>query len=567
MPPGWHIDDAWMLFELREEKQRGREEPDDVKEVKVLVGPAALVLATDRDTEGQLWHTVGFLTGGKEARITVPATVLAGTGIVKGLAKYGLGVTINNSKKYVQYFADYVRYNEHVIPRRTCYGRAGWLTNFAFAWGTDILGPDADGMVVRPGSDGEEQALSHFHVKGELDEWKRLVGCLPDDAPAWVLLYAVFSPLLQKIVDRTATCFFELVGDTSIGKTTALRLAASAFGFPGDEGRKGLVRSWKSTDVSRERHAALTPDLPQFLDELSTEHVPSIESTVYMLANGQPKGRGTLKGLQSQGSWNTFVVSSGEGSIAECSKKGGIRARLISVTGAPLGEGDQTELVEDIRRICMTNYGHAGRTMVEYLVALDADGRAQITKGYEHCHGLLMADAASSLQKRAASYFGLIATAGWLFHHLFGIGTHEDSLRRVQALWARHRQDLADEAPLAQRAYNTIVEWYLEHRSHFDHPGEDSRESTKYGSVISHEAGERSLIVVPKILDRTLRSDGFDPKVSMQTLRDAGNLIHDSDNRLTHNVKLFGVRKRCYHIRLPGEEEEGEAEDVPTADS
>jgi len=343
VPAGWRIDCDGTLFELREKKGRGKERTQAATEEAHRIGPAAFITAVDRDTEGQLLQTVAFCTGGSWTDITVSATVLAGTGIVKELSKYGLGVTSNNKRKYVQYFADYLQQNEQVIPQRTCYGRAGWITRAAFALGTDVLGVDAGGIVIRPGSAGEKQALSHFHVKGDFEEWRNLVVRLPADAAAWVLLYAVFSPLLHEVVQMPATCFFELVGDTSVGKTTALRLAASAFGFPGDEGRPGLVRSWKGTDVSRERYAALTPDLPQFLDELSTEYVPSIEPTVYMLANGQPKGRGTLKGLQCQGSWNTLVVSSGEGSIAECSKKGGIRARLISVTEPPLGEGDQTQ--------------------------------------------------------------------------------------------------------------------------------------------------------------------------------------------------------------------------------
>jgi putative DNA primase/helicase len=568
VPPGWRIDDDWMLFEVKEEKQGGRRKPDAVREGGVFVGPAALVTAIDRDTEGRLLHTVGFLTGGELAEITVPATVLAGTGIVKELSEYGLGVTTNNRKQYVQYFADYLRHNEQVIPHHTCYGRAGWLTKSAFALGTDVLGSDAGDIVVRVESGGEKQALSHFHTKGDLDEWRRLVMRLPDDASAWVLLYAVFTPLLHDIVQMPGTCFFELVGDTSVGKTTALRLAASAFGFPGDEGSPGLVRSWKGTNVARERYAALTPGLPQFLDELSTEYVPSIESTVYMLANGQPKGRGTLKGLQRQGNWNTLVVSSGEGSIAECSKKGGIRARLISVTEPPLGEGDQTDLVEDIRRTCMTDYGHAARKMVEYLVALNDSGRAKLCEFYEQYRESFASNATSNLQKRAASYFGLMALAGHIVHQLLNIGQPNDFWRRVSAFWERHRNQLVDEAPLAKRAHYMIIDWYLEHRGHFDHPGKDSSEATKYGSVVlSKETGEQSLIVIPSVLNGVLRDQGFDPKVSMRAIRDAGNLIHDTGNRLTHNVTLFGTRGRHYHIRLPAQEEGSVGEDVQTADS
>jgi len=570
MPSGWRIDtDAVLYRETEGSRGKGSAETEASGKGsgKTLepVGPVVLVTSEDEKKDGRISCGVAFAKGRGWKVIPVGAEVLAGGGILKKLSAYGLDVDITkeNDKAYSDFVKAYRRQNHSVIPHRRCLGSTGWVTPANFALGTEVFGPQADTFVIQPEGEGDEEALSHFHEKGSFDEWKRVVRSLPDDAVAWVALYAVFSPLLYKFPGGTDTFFFEFAGDTSIGKTTALKFAASAFGYPGGDGEHGLIRSWKNTDLALEIYAALTTNLPQFLDELSVKRLAEVEPVVYMLANAQGKGRGSGRGLRLPKSWLSVIVSSGEASLVECSQKGGIRARVLSVTDPPFGEGEHVaDLVANIRRICSENYGHAAREMVKYLVGQDENGRKRMRAIYDQYHRNFRKSACTNLQDRAASYFARIAMAGRLCDVLFGFGDH---WRRVWAFWERQKVQLVEEAPTAQRAYDMIVDWYLEHQKHFDHPEGELAESKKYGAVVCDETGQRSLIVLPHRLDKVLRGAGLSPRVAMGELKAKRLLIWDGDDRLTHNVKIFGTRTRCYHIRLPAQDGEKE-QDVPAAD-
>ncbi|MBK9367391.1 MAG: DUF927 domain-containing protein [Deltaproteobacteria bacterium] len=79
-------------------------------------------------------------------------------------------------------------------------------------------------------------------------------------------LYAALVPPLLDLLPHSSNFILDLCGETSLGKTTALRFAASAWGCP-DERGSGLFYSWDASRVFIERAAALGDYLPLFLDD------------------------------------------------------------------------------------------------------------------------------------------------------------------------------------------------------------------------------------------------------------------------------------------------------------
>jgi putative DNA primase/helicase len=87
--------------------------------------------------------------------------------------------------------------------------------------------------------------LHPFAVKGTLEEWQEHIGklCVGNPLLIFSVSMAFASPVLYLLNEENGG--FNLMGTTSIGKTTALKVAASVSGKPED-----YVKSWHATSDS-----------------------------------------------------------------------------------------------------------------------------------------------------------------------------------------------------------------------------------------------------------------------------------------------------------------------------
>ncbi|WP_164186520.1 DUF927 domain-containing protein, partial [Stenotrophomonas maltophilia] len=83
---------------------------------------------------------------------------------------------------------------------------------------------------------------------------------------------------------------FHLVGGSSSGKSTALRVAASVVGPP------EYAREWRSTANGLEGVAVLHNDATLILDELAQIDPKQAGDAAYLLANGNGKSRANRAG-------------------------------------------------------------------------------------------------------------------------------------------------------------------------------------------------------------------------------------------------------------------------------
>jgi uncharacterized protein (DUF927 family) len=105
-----------------------------------------------------------------------------------------------------------------------------------------------------------------MHPSGTWEGWLAAVEAARPFPVVWLPLYAALVPPLMRFLPTLPNFILDLCGSTSQGKTTSLRLAASAWGSP-DERDGGLVRSWDNTRVWIERTAAFLGHLPLLLDD------------------------------------------------------------------------------------------------------------------------------------------------------------------------------------------------------------------------------------------------------------------------------------------------------------
>jgi uncharacterized protein (DUF927 family) len=178
---------------------------------------------------------------------------------------------------------------------------------------------------------------------------------------------------------------FHFFGPSSCGKTTLLRLAGSVWGGGGE---LGFGLTWRTTDNALEGVAAGHNHTLLVLDEIGQIDPKALGDAAYALANGQAKGRMRANtDLRVRARWRVPVISSGEITLAERIREGGLgrkvragqETRIVDVpaeagTGFGVfdhggGHSSADPLARAIREQTTRLYGTAGPAFVEALVS------------------------------------------------------------------------------------------------------------------------------------------------------------------------------------------------------
>jgi uncharacterized protein (DUF927 family) len=181
------------------------------------------------------------------------------------------------------------------------------------------------------------------------------------------------APLLDTI--KAPNFCLDLSYESSTGKTTVLNLAASVWGCPDDRNNGSMITSWDATRTWLERAAATRSGLPILLDDTKRAQGPHGQThapgSVYVLTNGQGRGRGSVKGSQQTRYWRTVVISTGEARLVDLSRDGGLAARVVEVWGLPFGgQGPRyAQIIDRLGAAIARTYGHAGPVFVRWLLA------------------------------------------------------------------------------------------------------------------------------------------------------------------------------------------------------
>lgn len=188
-----------------------------------------------------------------------------------------------------------------------------------------------------------------YAISGTIEEWREQVADIcQNNSLLTFSLCAALAPILLRYFSEINTTIFHLVGRSSIGKTTALKVAASVWGNP-----KKYINQWRTTGNAQEGIAEKHNDSLLILDEIGQANDKDIQQTVYMIGNEKGKSRMTVDtALRKTKSWRLLCLSSGEIGISEKIEAagervhGGVLVRCIDIEAqASKGIG----IFEDLR--------------------------------------------------------------------------------------------------------------------------------------------------------------------------------------------------------------------------
>lgn len=310
---------------------------------------------------------------------------------------------------------------------RTLATQTGWIKG-AYALPDTAIGPDGDKIIF----DDSTLRENHYSVAGTLDGWRDEIAAKATGNPAMILaLSAGFvGPLLRLL--RIGGGGLHFVGESSTGKSTLLKAAASIWGSP-KEGE--FMRSWRTTDNGLEGVAASRNDNLLVLDELGQcQSGTTAGQIIYMLGNGEGKQRATRSGYARRvRKWQLFILSSGEKTVESFIGEDGKEAaagqliRLLDLqvnTGqygiwtnlhGLTGDNAGARFSNSISQAALKHHGHAGRAFITRL-ANDCALRAGLEAEFKRYLAMdeFATEGTDGQPKRAAERLALAALAGEL---------------------------------------------------------------------------------------------------------------------------------------------------------
>jgi putative DNA primase/helicase len=351
------------------------------------------VLKETRDETGEGWGRLLKWRDreGRDHLWSMPMSCLAGNGEDYRARLLSGGLEIEPGKKARDLLTTYIQ-TAVCNSRARCVSKLGWHAD-VFVLPDGAIGASAEHEEYIYQSPYEVE--NYFRVRGSLEDWRREIGllCAGNSRLTLAVCLAFASPLL--LLSETESGGFHLWGPSSLGKTTALTVAGSVCG---GGGRNGYVESWRTTTNALEAFAELHNDSLACLDEISQVSADEAVEALYMLANGQGKGRMTKTiGTRRRLSWTILLLSSGELTLREHAETAGKRTKAggeIRLVNIPADAGAGMGLFEDLhgfpsaaafsghlKEVSKIYYGAPIREFLKY-VTQNRTGVHQMTRSF-----------------------------------------------------------------------------------------------------------------------------------------------------------------------------------------
>lgn len=518
------------------------------------------VLACTRDQRGEAWGRLLAFEDreGRRHEWAMPMELLRSDGAELRGELLRLGLIFATGPRARQRLADYIA-QERPADFARCVERTGWHGD-AFVLPHRTFGEGAERVLFQ----AETTAGHAFSERGTLAEWRTHVAahCIGNSRLLLAASCGFAALLLGRIGEESGG--IHLRGASSTGKTTALHVAASLFGPPGQ-----YVQRWRATANGLEAIAVQHSDCLLILDELAQVDPKDAGEAAYLLANGQGKARaGRSGGARARASWRLLFLSAGEISLSEHMRAAGKRAHAgqeirLADLDADAGRGfgifenlhgraDGAALSRELTEAAGRYHGTAAPAFLSALLAdlaalpgtVEALRRAWLARH--------LPAGASGQAHRVAGRFALVGIAGELASRYAVTGWPQGAALEAAAVcwraWLEGRGGPGNAEPAAM--LDQVRRFLLAHgEARFaDLDGSDDRRTIVNRAGFRERTpagGWRYLIPAegwPEVCS------GFEPK-AVAALLAARGCLDTEDGRTTRRERLPGLgRVRCYVV-------------------
>jgi uncharacterized protein (DUF927 family) len=513
------------------------------------------VLKETRDDRGEGW---GRLLGwrdreGREHKWSMPMSMLAGNGEEHRARLLDGGLEIEPGRKARELLTTYIQ-TAVCNSQARCVPKLGWHGE-VFVLPDGAIGGSAEQEEYIYQSPYEVE--QYFRLHGSWEDWRSEIGmlCAGNSRLAFAVSLAFAAPLL--ILSETESGGFHIWGSSSLGKSTALMVAGSVCG---GGGRNGYVESWRTTTNALEAFAEIHNDSLACLDEISQVGALEAVEALYMLANGQGKGRMTKTvGMRRRLSWTILLLSSGEVTLKEHAEtvgkhtKAGGEIRLANIpadAGAGMGlfedlHGFSTsaDFANHLKEVSKKYYGSPIREFLRY-VTRNRAGVRQLTRSFiTHFLEDKRLRGCAPEVSRVARRFALAAVAGEIATELGLTGWTKDEATRCTDrclnAWIRARGSTGPGD--IDTAINQVAAFIEKHgASRFQTDTQATEKVINRAGFLARdrEGNVKYFYVLPEVFRREVCA-GFDAETVAKALLDRG-FLEAEKGRLQKKPRIAG---------------------------
>ena len=359
----------------------------------------------DRDGTVKQWNASDELLCGDHVELT------------RALAHHGVFVATwqGAARRIAEYLNTF-----DTSERARSVDRTGWHGR-AFVLPGRVLGNPPERLVYQ----APPSSSNPYKSQGTLSDWRQGIAakCVGNSRLVFAVSCA-FAPVLLHLVSMEGGGF-HYRGVSSIGKSTALRVAASVWGGP------DYMQPLRATDNGMEARAAQHSHTLLVGDEIGQADAGTIGETIYMLANGYGKSR-MSRNIASRRppEWTIIFLTSGEVGLvdimAQVNRKprAGQEVRLLDIpadAGAGMGiieelhdAASSAELSRSLSEIAAKRFGTAGPAFVERTAERFDEVAEIVREARRKFIAQHVPEKASEQVGRAAARFALVGIAGEL---------------------------------------------------------------------------------------------------------------------------------------------------------
>lgn len=341
-----------------------------------------------------------------------------------------------------------------------------------------------------------------------------------------------------------------LVGNSTTGKSTALKFAISLFGYP-DVKKQGIYSTYNGTNNALLNKVGGMNGVPFALDEISMSYTKNFTTFVYAMTNGTDKDRLNKNSeLKEKETWLTTILSNGEKSLIESSNKNaGIQVRVIEARNFSWTKNAENS--ENINQTILKSYGHIGFEFAKYILNIDEE---EVIRRFTEVRDELYKQLESkivvdSMTKRRCSKYALLLLTAYYYEKMKDIKLDIDGIINMLI---KIESESIESRSFSQSAIDYVKQYVAKYKRRFE-CGDNTPIDT-LGKIITK--GDCIEIQMNKIsFAEMIRQGGYEDKnVVLKELRDNGFLNHEKDRFTRSRKNSLGYIEEVYVIKLPKEQ-------------
>lgn len=480
--------------------------------------------------------TIKFKSLSGYSEVTVSRNCYLNKKNLMDLQKVGLDITHDNNK----YMAEYLRECEDYTPVRYTHSKLGF---------SEYNGK----MVYKLYSSTDRKSIYDgkykIEPKGSREKYLNMMReqVFGNTELEFSVTVGLSSIILAYLDENLGSPIVHLVGNSTTGKSTALKLAISCFGCP-NSNYDGLYGTYNGTNNALLKKIGGLNGVPYALDEISMSNTENFTKFIYSLANGSDKERlNSDSELKEKESWLTMILSNGEKSIIRSSNKNaGVQIRVIEAENFKWTKS--AENADEINSIIQNNYGFLGIEFATYILRKDKNKlinqykivRDDLIKKFESI------EINDSMTQRRCNTFAIIVQTALILEDMLKVKL---DVKGIINMIIRIEESSLKQRDFKRSAIDFIKQYVEKNRSKFIE-GENIPKNETLGII--RDKNEHLEIQMDKIsFAQMIKEGGYeDEKVVLNELKEGGFLNCDRDRYTRKRKNSLGIKAEVVVINI-----------------